>query len=132
MNKRVIRIVSIFAVICFCLLALASCGGNSGYVTDYLEAKSKEPTEKEIEGGAKKTFDEAVDWAELQIFDAILDTLAEQEVTIPEKLDEKLKAYVLDGDKEENAYEESIKALNDLVKPEHHSLIKEKMFFPLK
>ena len=127
MNKRVIRIVSIFAVICFCLLALASCGGNSGYVTDYLEAKSKEPTEKEIEGGAKKTFDEAVDWAELQIFDAILDTLAEQEVTIPENLDEKLKAYVLDGDKEENAYEESIKALNDLVKPEHHSLIKEKI-----
>ena len=64
MNKRVIRIISIFALMVFGIMALASCGKKgSGYVTDYANDKANNA----------ESYDDAVDWAEQKVATAIID-----------------------------------------------------------
>ena len=58
MNKRFVRGFAIFAIIFACVFALTSCG-KKGYNTSYSAAEASTPDK----------YDDAVDWAEIQIAD---------------------------------------------------------------
>lgn len=121
MNKRVIRIVSIFAVVCFCLLALVSCGSEKGKPTAYKDAEDA------------ALYDDAVDWAEIKIFNAIIDVYAEtldptaskDEIV---KLKEDLGTYILDNtEKEKASYEDTIVKINSLLNDSQKQQLKNKV-----
>lgn len=62
MNKRIVRIFAIFAIIFACVFTLSSCG-KKGYNTKYSEAIAS----------TSDKYDDAVDWAEIQISEAVID-----------------------------------------------------------
>lgn len=115
MNKRIIRIVSIFVLIAFVVLTLGSCGKKgSGYVTDYAADKAAET----------EAFDDAVDWAEYKIAEAIISVkLSNSEITDDEKvrlgeLKAKLKELILNKNKN-NSYVDVVNEINGLIETEH-------------
>lgn len=109
MNKRVIRIISIFALLVFGVMALVSCGGKGrGYVTTYAQEKAD---------NAEK-YDDAVDWAELQIVEKIIEVKKESaSVEQKEELDAlktKVEELILNKNKG-NDYTTVVNQINSLV-----------------
>lgn len=111
MNKRVIRIVSIFVLLLFGVMALASCGKKgSGYVTKYAADKSNNA----------EAYDDAVDWAELKVAEAIIDVQLEDSSISAETRDElnnlktKVKELILNKNSG-NDYTEVVNKINSLV-----------------
>ena len=125
MNKRFIRIASIFAVICFLILTLTSCTAKgSGQPTRYAYEKNAK------ESQTANNYDDQVDWAEYQIAFEILELGVKKLDTggyagyDKEKLDtlkEDLKKLVLSNKKED--YSQTVNDINtlaDLIIKEHN------------
>lgn len=79
MNRKVVRALSIFSIICVCLFALTSCG-KAGSSTSYQAAKNS----------TSDKYDDAVDWAEIEIATAIVDIKIEQINVEIENLDRQI------------------------------------------
>ena len=63
MNKRLVRVIAIFALLCFGALFLSSCSAKgSGYATMYAYDQKNNPT----------IYEDQVDWAELKIAHEII------------------------------------------------------------
>ena len=114
MNKRVIRIISIFALMVFGVMALASCGKKgSGYVTDYANDKANNAD----------SFDDAVDWAEQKVAEAIINVkLSDASLTEAERnelveLQTKVKELILNKNKT-NDYTTEVNKINSLISTE--------------
>ena len=118
MNKRVIRIISIFALMVFGIMALASCGKKgSGYVTDYANDKANNA----------ESYDDAVDWAEQKVAAAIIDvklsdaTISDVERAELVDLQAKVKELILNKNKTTD-YTAVVNKINSLVSNESEQI----------
>lgn len=139
MNKRFVRGFAIFAIIFACVFALTSCG-KKGYNTSYSAAEASTPDK----------YDDAVDWAEIQIAEAIInielekiadevellgdsdaDNVRREELTNKETELALLKTQVWDVVLNKNAsndYSAVVNKVNELVNiPGNSNLLKEKV-----
>lgn len=119
MNKRITRIISIVALICFSILALSSCAQRgSGYATDYAADKSLESDK----------YDDAVDWAEIQVAKIIIG-IEKEKIGTPEysneftleqlvELETKLSELVLNANSEKD-YADVVLKINSMIKTEN-------------